>query len=276
MPLTRRPSRGIPRVRPKVQEEVLVPLGAVARPNAVGVADLVKKLGELEKRLHESEQDRAADAELIGNMLAEIGDRDRRLRSLEAQLEAEGDRVRALEIADASTLGSDERVAALENALALYDGVFGEVLRRLSHEFGNAEPIPSELHDLLAVTLASLDVTRAMTGATNEKVEQILLAVHGGPEVERGLLATLRRTQAAEDSVSPVDRAVAKVIDRLRDIERRERELAILREGLLEDATKLVAGVRALSTALGQASLPPERQRPALRRRPSSLNKFRR
>lgn len=256
---------------------MLVPLGAVRQPPGVAqlAARSATKLAELEAKLASSERDRAADAELIGNLLAEIAERDRRIRSLEAELEANADRILALEVADASHLSTDERVSALEQAVARDDAVFAEVLRRLSAKNGTADPLPSELHDLLAATLSAIELTRTMTGATNDQVEQMLLAVHDGPDVERGLAATLKRGQRAEAAAAPADHSVARVVDRLREIERRERELAGLRERLLDDAATLVGDVRALGDAVGNAARPPERARPPLRRRPSSL-RFRR
>jgi hypothetical protein len=166
-------------------------------------------------------------------------------------------------------------VRGLEARVAHDEAVFTELLRRLSEKNGTAEPIPSELHELLAVTLAALDVTRTTTGAVNTKVERILLAIRGGPEAERGLVATLTRGQAAESAVAPVDRSITRVVERLRDIERRERELSLVRDELLDDAALLIAQVRRLAGALGVAATPAERTRPPQRRRPSSM-KFRR
>lgn len=261
MSVNRKSSRGILRVRAPLQEEVLVPIGAV-QPPRVGVPDLVRKLASLEAKLRESEQDRAGDAELIGNLLGEIGDRDRRIRALEAQIESDGDRIRALEIADQSQLNTDDRVSALEEMIALDDVVFAELLHRLSERSGTAEPLPIELHDLLAVTLAALELARTTTSATNDTIEQVRLAIRGGPQVEAGLAASLQRGQEADAAIAPVDKAVGRVVDRLREIERRERELSAMREELLADSTRLIGDVRNLGGALGRAARPAERDRP--------------
>ncbi len=267
MSVPRKTGRGSVRLRVPIQEEVLIPIGSVQAPPHAGPRDLMRKLLDLEAKLRETEHDRESDAELIGNLLGEIGDRDRRLRTLEAQLEAEADRVRALEIADASQVNTDDRVRALEETVAIDDVLFAEFLHRLSERAGTANSIPSELHDLLAVTLSALELARTTTGATNDGIEQIRLAVRGGAEVDAGLADSLLRGEQAELAIGPVDRAVSRLVDSLRELERRERELSVLRDELLDDAARLIGDVRNLGNALGRASGPTERHRPPQRHR---------
>ncbi|MBI2395877.1 MAG: hypothetical protein HYV09_40310 [Deltaproteobacteria bacterium] len=264
MAASRRPSSRSLRLRPTpAQEEVLV---STSPPKPTGVAELLRRLGELESKLESSEREHASDAELVGNLLAEVAERDRRLRALAAQAEADGDRIRALEIASQSFESSD--VQPLEEALSRDEALFAELLRRLAARHGNDRDVPSELHDLLAATLGALDAARVATGETNTKVAEIRAAIRGGPEVDRALGQTLARGEEAAAALGPVDRAIARVVERLRDIERQERELEDSRTRLLEDAAQLIETVRGLGAALGRAVTPAERPRPP-RRRPS-------
>ena len=260
----RRSTRGSVRLQAPVLEERVFPIGAQAPSRAA--VDVGRRLEEVEAKLRETEQDRAADAELIGNLLGEIGERDRRLRALEAQAETDGDRIRALEIADASQLDADERVRALEDALAADQALFGEVLARLSARAGNDTDVPSELRDLLAVTLAALELTRRTTAAHVDTLEQIQLSVRGGPDFEAGLEANLDVGRQADAAVTPVNEAIDRVVAQLRQIEGAEQELARLRGLLLADTTTLVAEVRGLGSALGRAAHPAGSKPPPLRR----------
>lgn len=225
---------------------------AAAPPKPMGVAELVRRLAETESRLQNVDRDRAADAELIGNLLAEVADRDRRLRQLEAQAGEQAARTREL-----------------EETLARAHGVFDEVLRALRDEHRPNGEAVSDLHELLAVSVGALELTRGTASSAARKIEDARLAIRAPADVEAALDATLGKARRARDGVEPVDRAIAQVVDRLRDLEHRERELGELRDALQSDARALVEGVTSLRTWMEPFA--GDEPRPSPRKKPSRL-----
>ena len=255
------------------REDVFLPIsgkGVSTRP--VGVAELLRRLGEAESKLQSSERDRAADAELIGNLLAEVAERDRRLKGLDARVVDDEARIRELEDSVARLSvdsGAGDRARELELALRRTEAVFGELLGRLAREHGGDADL-STLHDLLAVTLGALDLTRSTASDDMRKLEETSAAMAnvGQKQVERDLNVTLDRTRAVLDKSGPVDRSIARIVDRLRDIERHEREVGALREALLAEAGELLADVQQLRDTVGVLATTGEQAAP--RRRPPS------
>jgi chromosome segregation ATPase len=262
--------------RPAVREDVFLPTSGPGVPQrSVGVAELVRRLGEAESKLQAVEKDRAADAELIGNLLGELADRDRRIKALDQRaLDDEAklvDLETQLAMVESRTSAVDDRTQELESALRRTDSMFAELLRRLNAAHGGDTDL-SQLHDLLAVTLGTLDITRAITSETARKLDETKSAMGniGAREAERGLAQTLQRAEAAVALTMPVDRAIARMVDRLRDVERRERELGDLRGGLLEDASMLIAEVQQLRDGMGNLSRRPGGSIPRMRKAPPS------
>jgi hypothetical protein len=270
------PRRTRSSARPAVREDVFLPTtGPSVAPRAVGVAELVRRLGEAESKLQSSERDRAADAELIGNLLGELGERDRRIKALEQR--AIDDETRRVELetelamAESHPQVDDERTRELEEALKRTDALFAELLRRLSDAHGGDVDV-SQLHDLLAVTLSTLDLTRTFTSETKQKLEETRAAMGnvGAREAAAGLGETVARARGVLDVSVPLDRSIARVVDRLRDIEKRERELGELRGDLLHDAGELVFEVQQLRDAMGNLARRPG-SIPRMRKAPSKL-----
>jgi chromosome segregation ATPase len=240
----------------KPRQDVFMPMsgpGVSSRP--VGVSELVRRLGEAESRLQDTERDRAADAELIGNLLGEVAERDRRLKALQTRAVDDEARIRELEDSVARLSvdnGAGDRARDLELALRRTEAVFGELLDRLATAHG-ADGDVSELHDLLAVTLGALDLTRTFAAEDARKLEDTRAAMGnaGQREVERALSVTIDKTEDVLAKSGPVDRSLARVVDRLREIERRERELGDLRAALLDEAGALLADVQQLRDSLG-------------------------
>lgn len=263
--------------RPKsaVTEDVFLPTSGPAIPQrAVGVAELLRRLGEAESKLATSEKDHAADAELIGNLLGELGERDRRIRDLEQRaLDEESRRVELeTELATLSRASNErDRTRALEAALRRTDGLFAELLQRLSAAHGGDTDV-SQLHDLLAVTLTTLDFSRTITAETAKKLDDTQAAISnmGARDAARGIGETLGRARTVLDASLPLDRTIARVIDRLREIEKRERELGELRTELLNEASHLVAEVQQLRDAMGNLARRPT-SIPRMRKAPSKL-----
>lgn len=270
------PRRNRQSAKPALREDVFLPTsGPSVAPRAIGVAELVRRLGEVEGKLQASERDRAADAELIGNLLGEISDRERRIKALEARAVDDDARRVELEaelalIASRTSIDGD-RSRILEDALNRTDGLFAELLRRLSEAHGGDADV-SQLHDLLAVTLGALDLTRTITAETALKLERTRDAMGnvGAREAERAIGETCGRAREALDVSVPLDRSIARVVDRLREIERRERELGELRGDLLTDAGELVFEVQQLRDAMGNLARRPG-SIPRMRRPPSKL-----
>jgi hypothetical protein len=260
----------------KPRQDVFMPMsgpGVSSRP--VGVSELVRRLGEAESRLQESERDRAADAELIGNLLAEVAERDRRLKTMQTRAVDDEARIRELEDSVARLSvdsGAGDRARDLEQALRRTEAVFGELLHRLAGAHG-AEGDVSKLHDLLAVTLGALDLARTFAAEDVRKLEETRAAMGnvGQREVERGLAVTIERTEDVLTKSGPVDRSLARVVDRLREIERREREVGDLRTALLEEAGELLADVQQLRDSVGVLATTGEGAPPPRRRPPSKL-----
>jgi chromosome segregation ATPase len=259
-------------LRAKNREDVFLPVsGTAVSTRPIGVAELVRRLGEAESKLHESERDRAADAELIGNLLAEIAERDRRLKSLDGRMSDDEAKIRELEDAVdrlSRDTGAGDRARDLELALRRTQAVFGELLHRLSSAHGGDSDL-STLHDLLAVTLGALDLTRSFTSEDSRKLDELRAAMAnvGQTDVEHSLTVTLDRTRDVLDKTAPVDHSIARIIDRLRDIERREREVGDLRSELLGEAGELLGDVQGLRDSVGVLAMTGEA---APRRRPPS------
>lgn len=268
------PRRSKSTQRPAVREDVFLPTSGPGVPQrSVGVAELVRRLGEAESRLQAVEKDRAADAELIGNLLGELADRDRRIKALDQRaLDDEAklvDLETELAMVESRTSAGDDRSRELEAALRRSDTVFAELLRRLNAAHGGDTDL-SQLHDLLAVTLGTLDLARAITTETARKLDETKSAMTniGARDAERGLGQTLVRAETAVALTMPVDRAIARMVDRLRDVERRERELGELRGSLLTDAADLIAEVQELRDAMGNLARRPGGSIPRMRKPP--------
>lgn len=249
--------------RPSLREDVFLPTsGPGVSPRAVGVAELLRRLSVAEAKLQASEKDHAADAELIGNLLGEIADRDRRIKGLEQrEIEREAQLVeletQLTTVASRSSM-VDDRTRELETALRRTDGLFAELLHRLNESHGGESDL-SELHDLLAVTLGTLDLTRTIGAENARKLDEVRTAMSnvGARDVERALGATHARAQHVLDVSVPLDRAIARVVDRLRDIEHRERDLNDLRGELLSEAGALILEVQSLRDAMGNLAKRP-------------------
>ncbi len=268
------PRRSKSTQRPPVREDAFLPTSGPGVPQrSVGVAELVRRLGEAESKLQAVEKDRAADAELIGNLLGELADRDRRIKALDQR--ALDDEVKLVDLetelamVESRTSAVDDRTRELEEALRRSDTVFAELLRRLNAAHGGDADL-SELHDLLAVTLGTLDLARAITAETARKLDETKSAMTGvgARDAERGLGETFRRAETAVALTMPVDRAIARMVDRLREVERRERELGALRTTLLTDAADLIAEVQALRDAMGNLARRPGGSIPRMRKAP--------
>lgn len=240
MAATRRPPRGRTTAPPPTQPERRLvasdrPVKKEALPRAMAVSDLLRRLSEAESKLAQKDREHAADAELIGSLLGEVAERDRRLRDLETRSETGAKRTRELETTVARTRA-----------------VFEEMLRRLRDSGGQADGT-SELHDLLAVTLAALDVTRTTTAESVRRIERTRDALSPlARDVEDSFAESLSRARIAHDGAGPADRLVARIIDRLRDIERRERELVGERDALMVDVDSLLEAVRDLHGDVGR------------------------
>jgi hypothetical protein len=132
------------------------------------------------------------------------------------------------------------------------DAVLGELLHRMSRAHGGGTDF-SSLHDLLAVTLGALDLARNVaTRDARALVDDVTAVTNTAPrEIEQALTATLDRTCDVLDRSAPIDRVVARIVARLREIEERERDLAALRDEVLAEAGELLANVHELRDAVG-------------------------
>ena len=260
---------------PVAREEQFLPTSGPGVSRAVGVAELLRRLGALEAKLQTSEGDRAADAELIGNLLGELADRDRRIKALEERaIEDETRRVdleTELAMVESRTTFDGDRTRVLENALRRSDGLFGDLLRRLSDAHGGDTDF-SSLHDLLAVTMSTLDFSRTVTSETAKKLDdtRVTMGNINARDAEQGLAARLGRANAVLEVSVPLDRTIARVVERLRELERRERDLGELRSELLTEAGELVFEVQQLRDAMGNLARRPG-SIPRMRKAPSKL-----
>lgn len=256
------PRRTKSTARPAVREEVFLPTSGPGVSRAVGVAELLRRLGELEAKLATSETDRAGDAELIGNLLGELAERDRRIGALEQRaVEDETRRVdleMELTMVESRTSLDGDRTRLLETALRRTDGLFAELLRRLSDAHGGDENL-SSLHDLLAVTMGTLDFSRTIAAESAKKLDEGRMAMHniGARDAEHGLAQTLGRANVVLEVSGPLDKTIARIVGRLREIERRERDLGDLRSTLLTEAGELVFEVQQLRDAMGNLARRP-------------------
>jgi chromosome segregation ATPase len=210
-------------------------------PKAVGLAELLRRLASLEAKLGERDREREDDAETIGGLLAEVADRDRRL------------------------LAAETRAASLVSTLARADAIFEQIVAHYEGS-GPSRTALDDLRALIAVTLAAVDATRSSVGENVRALEEARLAATTlrSPSAADRIEGNLARARRAQGETAPVDRGVAKVADRLRELDRRERELAVVRAGLFDDARALLGGVEGLRDALEKCAEPP-------RKKPSKL-----
>ncbi len=258
----------MPAVDPDTQPRREITTETVPQNSRSGIAELIRRLSEAEARLQSQERERDAEAEMMGTLLGQLGERDRKIKAMAARMAADEERVRALEealqrtsadgeslrgLGEALERASEfaERVEGLEFAVEKASTFFHRVLTKLHSELEEQE---SDLPELLATMVMTLDETRQATELSLKKVEEQRAAMASlrNYDVDEGLAGTLERGRAVAVGTEPVDSAISRVVERLREIERRERELDQQRDALINESRDLLGDVHALHATMGR------------------------
>lgn len=196
------------------------------------VAALAARLANAEARLATRDEEQAADAELVGRLLAEVADRDRQVRDRDA-------RIALLE----------EDVRGLRAELGAARGARGE-----GATLSAATRVRRELGWLLETATSAIEETRTATERATNRLEDSRTVFdrmrgdgqRGDGDAHASIVATLRQSAHLRDLVTRIERAIGRAADQVREADRRDtRELDVGVAGSAQDVAAMMLQLRA-------------------------------
>lgn len=222
------------------------------------ITALAARLANAEARLQQRDQEQAADAELVGRLLAEVAERDRNVRDRDARILALEDEIARLRVDLVAARGRAEASPVSPSSRA----------RR-------------ELAWLLDTASSTLEETRAASDAATTRLEDSRVVFdrlrgdgsRGDADAQSSIVAVLRQSAHLRDLFARIDRTIDRAADEVREADRspaRDADARAARcaEELSTMMLQLRAGIAPLLATDSRDSVPPRRRITPARTKP--------